>query len=141
MRFLIVMRLTQNRPAGILAQICVKAEEVERLWFTQTPPPIDGATPPTFDQSRLVRMQLQAELRQPFASLVSEPPRIVLVLKPDGVLVSEAHDHHLAGCPVTSPPVGPQVEHARAGTRWQAAAMPMLPAVNPAHTPTTVLPR
>jgi hypothetical protein len=45
-----------------------ESQEVERLWFTQTPPPpIDGATPPTFDQSRLVRMQLQAELRQPFA--------------------------------------------------------------------------
>ncbi|MDQ3763257.1 MAG: hypothetical protein M3460_16970 [Actinomycetota bacterium] len=43
-----------------------KAQQVERLWFTQTPlPPIDGGTPPKLDQSRLVRMQLHAKLRQP----------------------------------------------------------------------------
>jgi hypothetical protein len=33
-----------------------KAEEVERLRFTQTPPPpIDSGTPPELEQPRLVR--------------------------------------------------------------------------------------
>src|SRR4030088_3047377 len=83
-------------------------QEVERLWFAQTPTlAIDSGTPPELDQPRLVRVQLQSELCKPLAKLFQEPPRILLVLKPDGVVVSEAHDDHVTVRSVTSPPVGP----------------------------------
>src|SRR5882757_2832312 len=87
-------------------------QEVERLRLTQTPTPtIDGGPPPELDQPRLVRMQLQPELRQPLAQLIAEPPRILLMLKPDGDVISEPHDDHVTDRPMIPPPVGPQVEH------------------------------
>jgi hypothetical protein len=89
-----------------------EAQEVERLRFTQTPPStVPSSEPPELDQPRLVRVQLQPEVRQPLAKLGQEPPRILLVLKPDGVVVSEPHDDHVTVRPVTPPPVGPQIEH------------------------------
>src|SRR5262250_3068103 len=68
-------------------------QEIERLRPAQTPPrPIPSGVPPELDQPRLVRMQAQPELRQPPAKLDQEPPRIILMLKPDNKIVSETHN-------------------------------------------------
>jgi putative transposase len=49
-----------------------KAEEVERLWLTQTPLPlINGGTPPKLDQPRLVRI-LRTPVRAPWANAIAE---------------------------------------------------------------------
>ena len=55
-------------------------------------------------------MQLQPELREPFAKVDQELPRIVLMLEPRDEVVSEPHDDHIPVRMPTSPPRNPQVE-------------------------------
>src|SRR6266511_2181016 len=89
-----------------------KAEEVERFRLTLTPRrPVLGGEPPELDQPGLVRVQLQPEPREPLAKLVQEPPRILLMFEPDGVVVSEPHNDDVPVRPPFPPPVRPQVEH------------------------------
>ncbi|MGH8904815.1 MAG: hypothetical protein ACRDYA_24810 [Egibacteraceae bacterium] len=59
-----------------------EAEEVERLRLADTPHRSrpDGV-PPELDQPRLVRMQLQTELREPLAEIGQELLRIGLILE------------------------------------------------------------
>src|SRR5437867_2022838 len=71
-------------------------QEVERFRFAQSSTsPIDGGTPPELDQPRLVRMQLQPELREPSTQLVQESPRVLLVFKPDDEVVRETYGDHI----------------------------------------------
>src|SRR4051794_23888703 len=87
---------SQPEPTGLGRRANVReAQKVERLRLTQPPrPPSPGGVPPELDQPRLVRMQLQPELRQPLAKISPEPPRILLILEPDGDVVGEPHDDH-----------------------------------------------
>ena len=79
----IVIRFTQNRPPFAFAQMCVKPEEVERfrLALPRAARFADGE-PPELDQPGLVRVQLQAELREPLAQLGQEPLGILPCSKP-----------------------------------------------------------
>ncbi len=64
--------------AGLPADVR-EAEEVERLRLAQTPTsPVDGGEAPELDQPRLVRVQLQPELREPLAKLRQELLRVLL---------------------------------------------------------------
>ena len=48
-----------------------EAQEIERLRLAQAAcPPVPGGVPPELDQPRLVRVQLESELREPAAQLV-----------------------------------------------------------------------
>src|SRR3954463_10852142 len=88
-----------------------EAQKVERIRLTQTPCPSTlGGEPAELDQTRLVRVQLQRELRQPLAKLSEEPLRIVLILKPDDEVVRETHDDHIPTRVAASPPIDPPVQ-------------------------------
>src|SRR5258706_2808457 len=85
-------------------------QEVERLRLTRTARlPSPGGVPPELDQPRLVRVQLQSELRQPLAKLGQEPPRILLIFEPDDEVVRKPHRNDLPVRVLTPPPVDPQV--------------------------------
>jgi len=57
-------------------------QEPERLWLRQTALcSALGGEPPELDQPRLLRVQLQGELRKPLAKVGEEPLGIVTVLE------------------------------------------------------------
>jgi hypothetical protein len=88
-----------------------KAQEVERLRFTQTPlGPLPASVPAELDQPGLVRVQFQPELREPLAKLGQELPRILLLFEADDEIVRPPHDDHITVCVAVPPPVSPQVE-------------------------------
>jgi hypothetical protein len=65
-----------------------EAKEIERLGLTQPPrPPTRGREATELDQARLVRVQLQGELREPLTKLGEEPLRILLILETDDEVV------------------------------------------------------
>src|SRR6478752_5300106 len=89
-----------------------KAQKVERLRFPEPVLlPVLRRETAELDQTGLVRMQLQIELREPCMKLAQEPSRIIEVLEPDHEVVGEPGDDHVApGVPI--PPVpDPQVEN------------------------------
>jgi hypothetical protein len=95
----------------MLAQMCVKPTKIERLGLTQPPrPPTRGREATELDQARLVRVQLQGELREPLTKLGEEPLRILLILETDDEVVREPHDDHITARTAASPPVDPQIE-------------------------------
>jgi len=58
-------------------------QEIERLRLSKpTRLAITSSEPPELDQARLVGMQLQGELREPFAKVAEEPLRIGPMLEP-----------------------------------------------------------
>ena len=69
-----------------------------------------GGVPPEFDQPGFVRVQLQAELREPLAQRPLEPLSVVLVLEPCDKIISEPHDDHVTARVMLPPPLGPQVQ-------------------------------
>src|SRR5664279_4285095 len=89
-----------------------KAQKVERLRF---PEPVLSTVlrreTAELDQTALVRMQLQIELREPFTKLAQEPSRIIEVLKPDHEVVGEPGDDHVAPSGPIPPMPDPQVEN------------------------------
>ena len=72
--------------------------------------PVRGSEPPELDQPGLIRVQLQAELREPAAKLVQEPLSVLPVLEPDDEIVGEAHGNDITVRAPSPPPAGPQVE-------------------------------
>jgi hypothetical protein len=59
-----------------------ETQEREGFWFSfPTIFLVSGSKPPEFNQSCLVRMQFQSELRQPFPKLLQEPLGVRPVLK------------------------------------------------------------
>src|SRR6478609_7943991 len=86
-----------------------ETQEGERLRSTQRPTTF-GRVASEFDQPRLVRVKLQTELGEPVAKRGKEPVGVVTMLKPDGEIVSEAHDNDVTARLVVSPPIDPQVE-------------------------------
>src|SRR5664279_3711309 len=88
-----------------------ETEEGERLRLTQPARPTTfGRVASEFDQPCLVRVKLQTELGEPVAKRGKESVGVVTMLKPDGEVVSEAHDNDVAARLVVSPPIDPQVE-------------------------------
>src|SRR6266849_4889920 len=89
-----------------------EAEDVERLRL-----PLAGASPvfgrigPEFQQSRLLGVQLQPELCEPFTQLSQEPFSVRPVLKPHDEVVRIPHDDHVAVGVRLPPSVSPKVEH------------------------------
>ena len=75
-----------------------------------TPLSVSGGEPPELDQARLVRMQLQAKLREPVAQISQEPLGVVSVLKARQKVVGVPAEDHVPPR-VPAPLVGPQVKH------------------------------
>ncbi len=92
-----------------------ESEEVERLRLAlATPSSVSDGEPPELDQTCLVGMQLEAELRQSFTKVDEELLRFPVMLEPDNEVVGEAGDDHitasLASPPLPNPPVEDVVE-------------------------------
>ena len=89
---------------GLPAQVR-ETEEVERLRFPDAScRPLPGGAPPKLEQPSLVGMQLQPELREPFAKVGEEPLCIFLMLEPRDEVVGETHDDHIPVRKATPPP-------------------------------------
>jgi len=85
-----------------------ETQKIKRFRLTRTPTlAIDDGTPPELDQPGLVRVQFQPELRESFAQLGKEPPRILLILKPDHNVISETDDDDVPIRIMTPPMIGP----------------------------------
>ena len=69
-----------------------------------------GGEPPELDQTRLLGVQLQGELRESFAQVRPEPLGVVPVLESHHGVVGETHDDHVTARVPSSPLVGPKVE-------------------------------
>jgi len=55
-----------------------EAQKAERLRLPESPrPSVAGGVPPELDQARLLRVQLQRELREPLAKVAEEPFGVV----------------------------------------------------------------
>ena len=88
-----------------------ETEELERLRLAEaTRCTIPSGVPSELDQPRLLGMQLQAELREPFAKLCPEPLGVLPMPKPHHEVISPAHDDHITARVPSSPLVSPKVE-------------------------------
>src|SRR6202163_229344 len=73
-----------------------ESEECERLCFLLSPlAPVHGRKPAELQQTRLLRMKFQIELRQPLPKLVQESLGISLILKPHHQIVRVADNNNL----------------------------------------------
>ena len=88
--FLLVTRLSLNRPFLVFAQMCVRPRNSNVSGLpVAAPGSILGGVPPELDQPRLLRMQLQTELREPVAQIGQEPLGVLTMLKARHVVVGE----------------------------------------------------
>ncbi len=86
-----------------------KKRERLRLAFS-TLLPIDLREPTEFDQTRLLRMEFQREIRQPFLKLSQEPLSVFAPLKADHQIVSVTDHHHLSARHLPAPCFDPKVK-------------------------------
>ena len=88
-----------------------EAQEAERfgLAFSSLFPVWFGK-PPELDPARLIWMQFQSKLLQPFREMFPEAVCIGLILKTQDDVVRIPYDYHLALCPFLAPDVHPEVE-------------------------------
>ena len=94
-----------------LPTVVGEAQEVEGLRFPlATLLPVAGRIAPELDQSGLLRMEFQAELRQPFLELFKEPHGIRSVLEAQHKIVGIANDDDIALRHFPAPDISPQVE-------------------------------
>jgi hypothetical protein len=99
-------------PAPVLPQMCVRPwkSNVSGL-ETPTTESVSGGEPSELDQPRLLRMQLQPELREPVAKISQEPLGVLTVLKARHVVINHQRtakrSRPLARCADAT--VGPQV--------------------------------
>ena len=100
------LELETSRP-GFPA--CVReAKKAKRLRLAKTPRlPSLGGVPSELDQARLLGVQLQVELREPFAKVCLEPLGVIPILESHHGVVSEAHDDHVTARVPSPPLVGP----------------------------------
>src|SRR5260370_41198114 len=88
-----------------------KTQEREGLWFPlSTQLPVASGEPPELDQSSLVRIQFQAELRQPFPELFQEPLGIRPVLKIHHKIIGIADYDYVATRHFLAPDISPYIE-------------------------------
>ena len=140
-RFEIVMRLIQNRPFLDLAQMCVKPRKsnVSGLPCPRAAP-VPGGVPPELDQSRLVRVQLQPELREPARAVAQEPLAHPVYSNP--TMTSSANRTMITSpCAWRCLHQSAHRSKRSAGTRSRAAVKPMPPAVIPFRSPSISRPR
>jgi hypothetical protein len=98
-------------PIPRLSAYVRETKKIERLGPTKpTRRPPSGSMPPEFDQPRLIRVQLQIELREPLPKVDKKPLRISLMLETHNEIITETHNDHITMRIPTSPPVSPQVE-------------------------------
>jgi hypothetical protein len=72
--------------------------------------PVSGSVPPELDQSCLVRMQFQAELRQPFLKFHKKPLSIHSAFETHHKIIRVSDNHNGARCQFLAPGFDPQVE-------------------------------
>ena len=85
-----------------------KAQELERLWLpVATRVASFGGIPSVLDPPRLVRMQFQAESREPLAEIGEEQLGVLTVLEARQEVVSEPRENNVPARPAASPLVGP----------------------------------
>jgi hypothetical protein len=70
-----------------------------------------GGEPSELDQPRLVRVQLQPELREALAEISEEPLGVLTMLKARHIVVGVPHENHVPPRVAPPPLVGPQVKH------------------------------
>jgi hypothetical protein len=63
------------------------------------------------DESRLLRMQFQPEVREPFAQLREEPLGLDSMLEPNNKVIGKTYHDDITACLLLSPSLDPQVEH------------------------------
>src|SRR5437660_461699 len=74
-----------------------KTKKLEGLWLPLPALlPVLCGVPPKLQQSRLVRVQPQAELPEPLPEGVQEPLSIIAVPEANDEIVQVAHDDHVA---------------------------------------------
>ena len=74
-------------------------------------PPIRRRKASELDQPRLLRMNLQPELRQPLLKISQEPLSICPVLEAGDEIVSVANHNHVPLRDFLPPDLDPQIEH------------------------------
>src|SRR6516225_280063 len=101
-----------KRPVPVLPADMREAKEVEglRLAFPSSFPVLFGV-PPELDPARLVRMQFQSELPQPFTQLLAKTVCVGSPLEPEDDVIRIAEDDHLASRILLAPDVHPEIEH------------------------------
>ena len=89
-----------------------ESKECERLWFLLSPlAPVPGRKPAELQQTRLLRMKFQIELRQSFPKLVQETLGIILILKTHHQIVRVADNNNLPARHLLTPCFHPKVEY------------------------------
>jgi hypothetical protein len=63
------------------------------------------------DQTRLSRMQFQAELGKPFPEILQTRFCLAVILETDHEVIRISYDYHVAVATVVPPPLDPKVEH------------------------------
>ena len=87
-----------------LPTVVSEAQEREGLWLFLSPLlPVSSGEPPELDQSGLVRMYFQTELRQSLPELSQESLSIRSVLKAHHKIVSIADDYYVTVCHLLAP--------------------------------------
>jgi hypothetical protein len=73
-----------------------EAQKIERLRLRDPKElSVSGGEPSELDQPRLLRMQLQPELREPVAKIGKEPLGVVTMLEARHVVVGEPREDHV----------------------------------------------
>jgi len=106
-------RLAQHREPALarLPAAMREAKEVKGLRFALAPrSPALRREAAKADEARLVRMQLQTELRESLAKLSQKPLGLVPMLESDHEVIGVAHEHHIALSLPRSPSLDPKVE-------------------------------
>ena len=88
-----------------------EAQEAERFGLTfPSLLPVEFSKPSELVPARLIWMQFQSKLLQPFREMFPEAVCIGLILKTQDDVVRIPYDYHLALCPFLAPDVHPEVE-------------------------------
>src|SRR5712692_5361587 len=89
-----------------------KSEKVEGFRFAQAlPPSVRGRKPTELQQTRLLRVQFQAEFQESLLQLCQEIFSIRSVLKSHNDVIGEAHDDNIAVRRPLTPLLHPEIEH------------------------------
>ena len=79
--------------------------------FRATLFPVTGGIAPELNQPGLLRVEFQAELRQPLLEVLKEPHGIGSLLEAHHKIVGITNDDDIALCRFPAPDNRPQVEH------------------------------